>query len=185
MNSLGVNDIKSKQFLLIMKAGLAVSQSKEKGMFNIEQQILHEFSEAVKAVFLPPSFLGFDRSGFMRTKNYFIDVSRLEANDLHTGATLWRKYKEIRLILMNDFAPLLSKKLPGGNPPSGKTFAEILTAVRREIYEIYEDISEKKSKALKGYKRHIFVDSWYPPEWESFVTYGAGSPNPVDSMNAR
>ena len=86
---------------------------------------------------------------------------------------------------MNDFAPLLSKKLPGGNPPSGKTFAEILTAVRREIYEIYEDISEKKSKALKGYKRHIFVDSWYPPEWESFATYGAGSPNPVDSMNAR
>ena len=159
MNSLGVNDVKSKQFLLITKAGLAVSQSKEKGIVNIEQQILAEFSEAVKAVFLPPIFLGFDRNGFMRTKNYFIDVARLDAKDLHTGATLWRKYKEIRLILMNDFAPILSSKLPGGMPPSGKSFAEVLLAVRKDVYEKYEDISEKKSKAFRGYKRHAFMES--------------------------
>ena len=88
MNSLGVNDVKSKQFFLITNAGLAVSQSKEKGIVNIEQQILAEFSEAVKAVFLPPIFLGFERNGFMRTKNYFIDVAQSDANDLHTGATL-------------------------------------------------------------------------------------------------
>ena len=156
MNSLGVNDVKSKQFLLITKAGLAVSQSKEKGIVNIEQQIL---AEAVKAVFLPPIFLGFDRNGFMRTKNYFIDVARLDANDLHTGATLSRKYKEIRLILMNDFAPKLSSKLPGGMPPSGKSFAEVLLAVRKDVYEKYEDISEKKSKAFRGYKRHAFMES--------------------------
>jgi hypothetical protein len=104
MNSLGVNDVKSQQFLLITKAGLAVSQSKEKGIVDIEQQILAEFTEAVKAVFLPPIFLGFDRNGFLRTKNYFIDVARHDANDLHTSATLWRKYKEILLILMNIFA---------------------------------------------------------------------------------
>ena len=87
-------------------------------MVNIEQQILAEFTDTVKAVFLPPIFLGFDRNGFMQTKNYFIDVARLDSNDLRTGATLWRKYKEIRLILMNDFAPILSAKLPGGMPPS-------------------------------------------------------------------
>jgi hypothetical protein len=185
MNSLSVFDVKSKQFLLITKAGLAVSQSKEKGIVNIEQQILSEFTEAVAAIFLPPAFLGYDRSGFMRTKNYFVDVSRLEANDLHTGATLWRKYKEIRLILMNDFAPLVKKRMPGGEPPSGKSFSEILLAARKEIYETYEDISEKKSKAAKGYRRHAFIDSWYPPEWETFVTFGAGSPKPEDSLNAR
>ena len=78
MNNLGVHDVKSKQFLLITKAGLAVSQSKEKGMINIEQQILAEYTEAVKAIFLPPAFLGYDRNGFMRTKNYFIDVSKLD-----------------------------------------------------------------------------------------------------------
>ena len=70
-------------------------------------------------------------------------------------------------------------------PPSGKTFAEILLAVLKELYEKYEDISEKKSKALRGYKRHAFMESWYPPEWETFVTYGAGSPQPVESLKAR
>ena len=88
MNSLGVNDVKSKQFLLITKAGLAVSQSKEKGIVNIEQQILAEFSEAVKAVFLPPIFLGFDRNGFMRTKNYFFDVARLVSMWLDSMRTI-------------------------------------------------------------------------------------------------
>ena len=185
MNNLGVHDVKSKQFLLITKAGLAVSQSKEKGMINIEQQILAEYTEAVKAIFLPPAFLGYDRNGFMRTKNYFVDIGKLDPSDLHTGATLWRKYKEIRLILMNDFAPLLTKRLPGGLPPSGKSFAEVLTAVRKEVYEAYEDIAQKKSKAVNGYKRHAFVDTWFPPEWETFVTYGAASPQPVESLNAR
>ena len=120
-------------------------------MVNIEQQILAEFTEAVKAVFLPPIFVGFDRNGFMRTKNYFVYVARLDSNDLHTGATLLRKYREIRLILVNDFMPIFSARLPGGMPPSGRRFAEVLVAVRREIYEKYEDISEKKSKALRGY----------------------------------
>ena len=74
------------------KAGLAVSQSKEKGMINIEQQIIAEYTEAVKPIFLPPAFLGYDRNGFMRTKNYFVDIAKLDPSDLHTGATLWRKY---------------------------------------------------------------------------------------------
>ena len=88
MNNLGVHDVKSKQFLLITKAGLAVSQSKEKGMVNIEQQVMTEDTEAVKTIFLPPAFLGYDRNGFMRMKNYFVDISKLDPSDLHTGATL-------------------------------------------------------------------------------------------------
>ena len=86
---------------------------------------------------------------------------------------------------MNDFAPLLSKRLPGGYPPSGKSFAEVLTGVRKEVYEAYEDIAQKKSKAVNGYKCHAFVDTWFPPEWETFVTYDAASPQPVESLNAR
>ena len=105
----------------------------------------------------------------MRTKNYFVDVAKLDPTDLQTGVTLWRKYKEIRLILMNDFAPLLMKRLPGGLPPSGKSFAEVLTTVRKEVYEAYEDIAQKKSKAVNGYRCHAFVDT----------------PQPVESLNAR
>ena len=40
---------------------------------------------------------------------------------------------------MNDFAPILSSKLPGGMSPSGKSFAEALLAVRKEVYEKYEE----------------------------------------------
>ena len=111
-------------------------------MINIEQQVMTEYTEAVRAISLPPAFLGYDRNGFMKTKNYFVYVSKLDPSDLHTGATLWRKYKEIRLLLMNDYAPFLTKRLSGGLPPSGKSFAEILTAVRKEVYEAYEDIAQ-------------------------------------------
>lgn len=85
MNNLSVQDIKSKQFMLITKAGLAVSVSKEKAKGNIEQHILDEFTEAVKAVILPPIFICFDRNGFLRTKNFYIEVSRLDPADLHWG----------------------------------------------------------------------------------------------------
>ena len=70
---------------------------------------------------------------------------------------------EIRLILMNDFAPLLYKRLPGSISPSGKSFADALVAVRKEVFETHGDIFEKKSKSLRRYKRHAFIDSWFPP----------------------
>ena len=78
-----------------MKAGLAVSQSKEEGVLNIEVQVLSDFIEAVKAIVLPPSFNGFTRDNLMRTKNYYIAALRPDSGDLHTGATLWRKRQEI------------------------------------------------------------------------------------------
>ena len=109
----------------------------------------------------------------------------IESLDLHTGGSLWRKFKEIKLVLMNDFAPVLSKKLPGGQLPSGKSMAEILIAVRKEIFENYEAESEKKSKAVKGYTRHRFVESWFPVEWDVFTTYGTASPNPEECFSAR
>jgi hypothetical protein len=78
---------------------------------------------------------------------------------LHTGASLWRKFKEIKLVLMNDFGPVLSKKLPGGQLPSGKSMSEMLIAVRKEIFDNYDALAEKKSEAVKGYTRHRFVES--------------------------
>ena len=56
---------------------------------------------------------------------------------------------------MNDFTPLLTKRLPGGLPPSGKSFAEILSVVRKEVYEAYEDIAQKKSKAVNGLRGYV------------------------------
>ena len=110
---------------------------------------------------------------------------RPDSNDLHTGATLWRKFKEIRLMVMNEFSPIIASKMPGGILPSGKSFGEILLIMRRQLHDRIEDMAEKHSKAVKGFKRNAFKESWYPAEWEAFTTYGMASPNPADVLNAR
>ena len=121
MNQLTVSDIKSKQFMLITKAGLAVCETSEKGQAQIEKCLMEQFTEAVKACVLPQIFVNFNREAFFRTKNFGTSISDVDSSDLHTGATLWRKFKEIRLILMNEFSPLLASKMPGGILPSGKS----------------------------------------------------------------
>lgn len=87
--------------------------------------------------------------------------------------------------LMIDFAPVISKKLPSGQLPSGKSMSEVLTAVRKEIFDNYHEAAEKKSKAAKGYTRHRFVESWFPVEWEVFTKYGSATLNPEEYFNAR
>ena len=56
MTNLSMNEIKLKQYVLIAKAGLAVVESKERGMNSIEDYLLVQFTEAVKASSLPPNF---------------------------------------------------------------------------------------------------------------------------------
>jgi hypothetical protein len=86
---------------------------------------------------------------------------------------------------MNDLANMLSKRLPGGQPPSGKSMEEILLAVRLEAHTLNEDESAKKSEAKGGYTRHVFLETWYPAEWEVFVVYGAASPNPEEAFDCK
>lgn len=100
MNRLTVTDIKQKQFMLIVKAGLAICETKEKGVALIEKGIMEEFIAAVESAVIPSSFIGFSRDAFFRTKNFGIVVDKIDSADLHTGASLWRKLKEIRLILL-------------------------------------------------------------------------------------
>lgn len=182
MNNLTVNDVKLKQYMLITKAGLIASQSNEKSKTCMEKKIMSVFAEAVKNYTLPASFAGFDRNALLRTKNFLVTSEKLDADDLHTGGSLWRKYREIRLILLNDFGAILVKNLIDGLPPPGKSFSDILLEVRNQLHEANEDIAEKKSKSVKGYKRHNFSERWYPAEWEAFITYGAGSSRPVESL---
>ena len=84
--------------------------------------------------------------------------------------------EEIIRVLMNNFAPVLSKKLRGGQLPSGKRMSENLIAMRKEIFDNYDEAAEKKRKAAKGYTRQRFLESWLPVEWEVFTTYGSAWP---------
>jgi predicted SprT family Zn-dependent metalloprotease len=72
-------------------------------------------------------------------------LEKLEASDLYTGSSLWRKYKEIRLVITHELGALLAKKLPGGQPPSGKSMSEILVSVRKDWFEACEKQREEKS----------------------------------------
>jgi hypothetical protein len=182
---LNVNDMKLKQYLLIAKAGLAVGESREKAKSTILNDIMKEFVLAVEKFNVPASFGNFDRQVMLRTKNFSVPLNRLDASDLHTGASLWRKFKEIRLVVMNDLANMLAKKLPGGQPPSGKSMDEILLAVRQEAHTLNQDEAQKKSKAKGGYTRHVFLETWYPAEWEVLMVYGAASPNPEEAFDCK
>ena len=184
MNRLTLADVKQKQFMLIMKAGLSVCQFKEKSKQELQELVLEEFIQSLAGVNLPQQFDGFDKKSFLRTKNFHYTEAQLKPDDIHTGPSLWRKFKEIRLVIMNDITPLLSKKMPGGMIPSGKSFAELLLAVRQELYGIAEEKARKNSKSQKPYKSLPFTDQWYPVEWDAFVTFGAGSPTPDSFLSA-
>ena len=173
MNRLTLSDVKQKQFMLIMKAGLAVCQFKEKSKPELQTLVLQEFFESIVQI-----FDGFDKKSFLRTKKFHHTEAQVKSDDMHTGPSLWRKFKEIRLVIMNDFTPLLAKRMPGGMIPSGKSFAELLLATRQELYGIAEEKAKKNSKSQKPYKSLPFSDQWYPVEWDAFVTFGAGSPTP-------
>ena len=56
MARLSTNEIKMKQYVLIAKAGLAVTAMKEKNISLLEDSIFEELEAAVTACHLPQSF---------------------------------------------------------------------------------------------------------------------------------
>ena len=42
------------------------------------------------------------------------------------GEFLWRKFKDVKAIIVNDFSALYASNLTGGQPPSGISYQEIL-----------------------------------------------------------
>ena len=104
---------------------------------------------------------------------------------MHTGSSIWRKYNEIRRYVINDISFAYSRKMPGGQPPSGKSYEEILTQVRKELFDQSEQRSVRDSKAVKGYTPKEFNNTWYPVEWEVFMIYGIGSKNPQEAFKTK
>ena len=72
---LTVNDIKSVQFLLIVRAGLAVMENSEKSLDILHSDSLLEFTTAVKNYRLSSAMSDIDKSAFMRTKNFLFPVA--------------------------------------------------------------------------------------------------------------
>ena len=157
MASLSTNEIKMKQYVLIAKAGLAVTAMKEKNISLLEDSIFLKFTAAVTACQSPQSFDGFIKSHFLRRKSFKTSLEKLDSGDLHSGGSLWRKFKEIKIVLMNDFAPVLSKKLPGGQLPSGRAWQRYLLPFERKFLTIMKLNRRKNRKLLKVIRD---IDLW-------------------------
>ena len=140
---------------------------------------------SVANVKLPKHFKDFDRTCLKRTKNHLIDKAKVQASDMHTGASVWRKYNEIRRVVINEISYVYSRNLPGGQPPSGKSYDEILLQVRKELFDNAEAKTVRESKSKTGYTKKVFSILWYPIEWEVFMIYGIGSQNAADAFKTK
>ena len=145
-----------------------------------------EYNLAVANAKLPCAFSkDFDRSCLHRTKNHLIDKAKVSSTDMHTGASVWRKYNEIRRFVINEISYVYSRMLPRGMPPSGKSYDEILLAVRKELFANGEAKTARESKSKTGYTIKNFSPMWFPVEWDVFLMYGIASKNPQEAFRRK
>jgi hypothetical protein len=108
-------DVKSKQFLLICKAGLAVP-SHEMSPEQIYDAMMRHFKHHVENYKLPPNLTGMPKERLFNTAYHLVEKATLK--DMHTGMSLWRKYGQIKKYIANVTRPLMNKNLgPDGLLP--------------------------------------------------------------------
>lgn len=163
-------EIKSRQNVLITRAGLNIA-SNEMSQEQIYEQMSAQFKCAVDAVKLPK---GMAKNTFYRTTRHLDD--HVDDKDLHTGATLWRKFSTIKRYVNNIITPIYVKFLgPDGKPPSGHTKEMVLMKTKEAIYDQEQMAAKNRSKNPENFKIKAFKPSNVPCEWEVFMKYGRGS----------
>jgi hypothetical protein len=104
------NDIKSFQYFLITKAGLAVSEKKEMSLKIFEKDVFSEFEAAVTNCIVPENLKGMNTALLLRSKNILSRTCGLDDN--HTGESIWREFAEIKRVICNDFTDLYNAQMP-------------------------------------------------------------------------
>lgn len=170
-----VHDIKSFQYVCIVKAGLHVCGEQEMTKKQIENEIFDEFKSAVNALQLSPEIQGINREILLRSKNYVVKVCKVD--DYHDGESVWRKFGEIKRVVVNDFTELYMKNLPGGQLPSGKSKEEIVEKTRKDVF-----LRQELAKNPKSTK--TCPPNWSPIEWKVFLLFGAAANGPVSLFYA-
>ena len=111
---------KSAQYLLISRAGLAVSQMGPMASESIENHILQEMTEGVEAFKDQNNVLnGLNTNVMLRTKGF--NTLSAKPGDLHSGCSLWRKYGEIKRVILNELSSDFESLKVNGQPRSGQT----------------------------------------------------------------
>jgi hypothetical protein len=96
---------------------------------------------------------GLDKNLLKRTKDYkTLSTSLFSSPDAdagdggpseHDGASLWRKFKDIKKVVLNYLTPKWSKILKNGIYPSGMNKDDVLLAIRKEYFNEIESQASK------------------------------------------
>lgn len=168
-----LHEIKSRQNVLICKAGLAVP-SQEMNSQQIDEAMISQFTSHIDNI----------RHNLPCSPDVSLRSSRhcdhsVTEKDLHNGSTLWRKFGAIKKHVNNQITPKFVKNLgPDGQPPSGHTLENVLLKTRKQLYEAEQAESKARSKSPATFKIRPFSATWFPVEWDVFLTFGRASPPP-------
>ena len=127
MNPLQMSRFKSAQYLLIARAGLAVPQMSAMPSESLETHILIEMTEDA---FKDQNNVlnGLDKNVMLRTKG--CNSLTAKPGDLHSGCSLWRKYGDIKRVILNELSNDFESLKVNGQPRSGQTIEDLLEEVR-------------------------------------------------------
>ena len=176
-----LHDVKSKQYLLIAKAGLA-AMTEDMSSEQLWEKIYNQFKGHVSKFTFSGHLSDLKKEVlFRRTKHLNDEKDIVPLDDIHNGFTLWRKYGEIKRYIQSTITSSWDSLMgPDGNIPSGKNLDDMLLETRRLSFNKDEEQKAKKSKKKGGYEIQEFVKNpeWYPLEWEIFLKYGSCSEKP-------
>jgi hypothetical protein len=166
-----LNDVKSKQYLLIARAGLAVP-TQEMPIEQLWEQILTQYEGHVAKFQFSGHLSGLKKEVmFRRTKHLNDEKNIVPLEYFHNGMTLWRKYGEIKRYLQNTISSSWDSLMgPDGNIPSGKNLDDMLLRTRELSFMRDEESKEKRSNKKGGYSKEEFAKhpNWYQLEWVFF-----------------
>ena len=168
--------VKSKQYVLICRAGLAIP-TYEMSADQIHEHMLTQYRHHVEKYRLPPHLVKMSKDRLFRTNKHL--HSTVTEKDLRTGMSLWRKFASIKKYIVNVITPIYNKNLGSDSKlPSGFNMDSILFKTRQHLYEAEQLKSKEKSKNPAAFKMTDFKVTWYPVEWECFLTFGKCSDKP-------
>lgn len=168
-----LQQIKSKQYVLIAKAGLSIL-SAEMDSKTIFHQMFKQFKAHVDKIKLPPHY---SKDIFFRTSGHLQDI--VTAKEMHDGSSLWRKYSAIKKYINNQITPIFVKFLgPDGKPPSGQNMESVLLQTKKALYEQEQLAAKARSKHPPSFKMKPFKPSDQPCEWDTFLQFGRASEKP-------
>ena len=67
---------------------------------DIQKAMLDQFKAHVIAYKLPPNLTGLDKDRFFRTAKHVNDEMATARDSRHTGVTLWRKFADIKKVIL-------------------------------------------------------------------------------------